>query len=612
MVRADINRHQSLTAAEALALAAVVLSPVFYGGASDTARYILVATLLCTWVVYPSCPTHVSGVVLPALLLSVFLVAQTVAGHGSSIGTSVETTLIGIALLGVLAMWSSRGGFGRGSVRICGAIVAACTGQALWGAVQARVAPGRVYGIAVAAGSPYGSFVNHNHFAGFVEMGMFVAAGLTLGLFWRRRTVTPAVLMSAAAALVMASAVVASGSRGGFLALTAGAIAFVGLVGFAVRSQWARRIAFIALGFSLLLAVLAVPTSTRTRLVRVVSAAPDASGQYRLDLAEATIRTFLSAPVLGVGFGSFADAVTAFKRDHGDVRTTHAENDVLEYLTEGGIIGMGLLLWLCYAVLSRALTRLKTTRDPTTKGIVVGGLSALFAIAVHSFLDFNMHIPSNALLAATLAGLVSAGSPTESQAEAAARPGRRWLPGLVRAVFLFLACAAAWRAWGAFELRAAEELGRTREGVARLDGVVRRHSYLAEAYRLRGLALRALALGEQYRSQHRLKRSRRDFEAALSLRPQWSVAWADLGWTELLLGDLALGEQSLARAVELDPTHLGIGIGRAEYYAALGRPVEAVDELVRLRERNPSWRPRAALAIGRRLVSDADVLTRLQ
>jgi cytochrome c-type biogenesis protein CcmH/NrfG len=179
--------------------------------------------------------------------------------------------------------------------------------------------------------------------------------------------------------------------------------------------------------------------------------------------------------------------------------------------------------------------------------------------------DFNLRLPANALVFATLLGL--AGSSREERA--AVLPGRL-APATAAVVLASLAAASSWRAVGARDLGRAVEHARGDRRLAALDSVVERHPYLTEAWRLRGVAWRdrgwaradATALGW----------AEADLARALDLRPQWGEAWADLAWTRFANGDAAGAREAFARAERFDPTHAGIGRSRADFVARTAGP----------------------------------------
>ena len=143
-------------------------------------------------------------------------------------------------------------------------------------------------------------------------------------------------------------------------------------------------------------------------------------------MAHDTLRLWTAHPTLGAGLGAYGDAFPAFKSAHGEVRTTHAEDDALELLAESGLAGVVIVVWLA-ALAARGLAdRLRHGRDPFRKSIAVGAAGAVAALAVHSLFDFNLRLPANALVFASLLGLAAA------PREPARRIGGRALPAVAR------------------------------------------------------------------------------------------------------------------------------------------------------------------------------------
>ena len=98
----------------------------------------------------------------------------------------------------------------------------------------------------------------------------------------------------------------------------------------------------------------------------------------------------------------------------------HAHNDYIELLVEMGALG-GLLAFLFLLLLFRnALRSRADPRLPKAAAIRVGALVACSGLLLHSLVDFNLHIPSNALLF-----LLCACTATAGEHEAAVIPLRR-------------------------------------------------------------------------------------------------------------------------------------------------------------------------------------------
>ena len=553
-------------AAEAVLLLALLLAPWPYGAAADPARYALAALVLLGAALWATSRATVGDglplLAVPAAGLPALGLFQIAVGASAVPVWTAEAALLLAAMLAALVFWSERGRDRAAAGRLAGAVLAVCGAEAVFGAVQWSQAPNRIYGQATPiVTTPFGSYVNHNHFAGLIEMGIVLAAAMALGRARLRGGPTPGAVGLGALSLGLAAVHLASRSRGGLIALAAGLMAAGTLWLLAAsRREGARlRVWPLALGGAIVIAfgLAVVPAGTRAHLAALFHG-HDASGDYRLDTARDTLRLAATHPLLGAGLGAYADAFPPFKRAHGDVRTTHAESDVLELLAEGGLAGLALVAWLA-VLLGRGLAeRLRHGRNPYRKAIAVGAAGAVAALGVHSLFDFNLRLPANALVFASLLGLAG------SHREVPRRIGSRALPAAAALILALLSGAAAWRASGSIGLDRALRDPDPQMRVAALDSVLARHPYLAEGYRARGLAWRELALGRHGFAPARLEWAERDLGRAVGLRPSWGEAWADLAWTQHLRGDVASARAAMDRAARLDPTHPHIARARAE------------------------------------------------
>jgi len=565
-------RPQLEAAAEAVLLLAIVLAPWPYGAASDPARYGLAALVLFAVALFAAARALAGEglplLALPAAALPALGLLQMAVGASAAPAWTAEAGLVLGAMMAALVFWSERARDRGAAVRLAGAVIVVCAAEAVFGAVQWSLAPDRIYGQTTPiVTTPFGSYVNHNHFAGLLEMGIVLAATMALGRARLRGSATPGVVGLAGLAFGLVAVHVASRSRGGLIALAAGLLVAGGLWARAAspRGGARLRVAPLVIGVLIVLAfgLAVVPDDTRAHLATIFRGRPDASGDYRLDVARDTLRLWTARPVLGAGLGAYADAFPAFKRAHGEVRTTHAEDDALEFVAETGLAGVAIAAWLVALIVRGLALRLRHGRDPFRKSIAVGAAGAVAALAVHSLFDFNLRLPANALVFASLLGLAA------SPREPSRRVGGRVLPAVVALGLISLGVASAWRAAGAVAFERSLRDRDPQMQLAALDPVLDRHPYLAEAYRARALAWRDLAIGHLDFAAPRLDRAERDLTSALRLRPSWGEAWADLGWTRWMRGDLPGARAAMDRAVSLDRTHPHIARARAQLLARL-------------------------------------------
>jgi O-antigen ligase len=337
------------------------------------------------------------------------------------------------------------------------------------------------------------------------------------------------------------------------------------------------------------------------------SSQADASAGYRVEAARATLRLLAAHPLAGAGLGSFPDAVTVWKRVHGEVRLTHAESDALEFAAETGLVGL-LLLGALAAAWWRALRdRLRRGRDAYRRDVALAAACAAGALLVHSLFDFGLRLPALALVCASLLGLAAA-PPRDAPSLARRRLARFG----TAAALMALALASAWRAAGAHRLEAARRVADPSLRAASLGALVAAHPYLPEAWRERALALGGLASSAGALHPARAERAEADMARAIALRPSWAEAWADAAWLRHARGDADASRAALERARALDPTHLPMGLQNADLLFRLDGAEAAVLELVRIRRANPGWSVEEATQRAERYTSDPVLLARLQ
>ncbi|WYD82347.1 MAG: O-antigen ligase family protein [Candidatus Electrothrix gigas] len=111
-------------------------------------------------------------------------------------------------------------------------------------------------------------------------------------------------------------------------------------------------------------------------------------------------------PLLGWGLGCFPVAFPAFQPDSlCRWFINHAHNDYLELTAETGIIGLFAALLVVSVLFISCMRKLKHTKRRELRMIGIGALAGCFSLLVHSVMDFNFHIPFNAMLFAVLKGV---------------------------------------------------------------------------------------------------------------------------------------------------------------------------------------------------------------
>ena len=152
-------------------------------------------------------------------------------------------------------------------------------------------------------GAPFGPYVNHNHYAGLMEMLLPIAGAYVLALHGHH----PLRWLGAFAILVAFASVELSGSRGGVISLLI-EMAIFGLAFGRSRLFGNRRVAAISavaavsVGAILILMMIAPPEILERYQTLITS--PDLTMGMRTQMAKDTLHIFRDHPLIGAGLGS--------------------------------------------------------------------------------------------------------------------------------------------------------------------------------------------------------------------------------------------------------------------------------------------------------------------
>lgn len=270
--------------------------------------------------------------------------------------------------------------------------------------------------------SPYpgrasGTYINPDHFAGFLELVLPLPLAFLMAA---RIGVTARVLLGYAVLVIMAGLAVTF-SRGGWIAAGAGILV---LLSFLICHRNHRLRALLVLVF--LLAggtyfTVHILSNSITYMRRVSK--PDESGPSVLDMSSrletwsGALQMWKDHPWYGVGPGHFDYRFRQYRPEPLQVRPEHAHNDYLELLADWGVAG-GVLVLAGIGIFVWGLVRSwrHVRREENTFGtgmstryaFYLGAVSGLSALAVHSVVDFNLHILANAMVGVVVMALVAA------------------------------------------------------------------------------------------------------------------------------------------------------------------------------------------------------------
>jgi O-antigen ligase len=263
-------------------------------------------------------------------------------------------------------------------------------------------------------GIPFGPYVNRNHFAGFAELILPLAlVPLVLGRVRRERW--PVVGLFA---VLPIGALFLSASRGGIVSFGA-ELSVLALVMIQRRDVGKQLFAggAVLLGALLLVSWLGVgQILQRLSSVQLL----EVSSGKRASMRRDTWRIFLDHPFVGTGLGTLQLVYPPYESLYDGKIVNHTHNDYLEVLAETGLLGGICCAWFLGVLLVQSLERLRQFNNSFSGALQLSGLVACSGFLVHSLVDFNLHIPANALLFFLMAHLATAeiqqtGQPTTSR-----------------------------------------------------------------------------------------------------------------------------------------------------------------------------------------------------
>jgi O-antigen ligase len=239
----------------------------------------------------------------------------------------------------------------------------------------------------------YGSYVNHNHYAGLMELLVPIPLVLSLSHLAHEK----ARIAAGIAAAVMAGTIFLSGSRGGMMAIF---VELIVVAVFLLRQKKRIRIAVGVGAFAVVLVSLLVWLGGKELTTRVTSISKETrteiSGGMRLSIDRDTLQMFRQKPILGWGLGTFPVVYPQFRSFYTNFFVNEAHNDYLQLLAETGVVGFGIMIWFVVVLYGRVRRKIGNWTTNMSAAVTLACTLGCTGILVHSLVDFNLQIPANA------------------------------------------------------------------------------------------------------------------------------------------------------------------------------------------------------------------------
>ncbi len=290
--------------------------------------------------------------------------------------------------------------------------------EALYGLIQALVPTlGVLWVDYVQAymGDARGTFINRNHFAGFIEMVWPLALGFTMaqggwGLGYTLKKILASERLNRQALLalgivVLLLALLFSRSRAGIAGASIGFLTFIllarsGSKGIS-RYTWLMLVGIVGMLIVYSMVIGIGPVADRFFTLR--------GGDSRLYFWRDSLPIIKDHP-FGIGLRNYEKIFPVYNLSNlSDKLVDYAHNDYLQLLIEAGWIGFTAVLTGFLIFMGKSAYRIKHMnphKDPMRFFLAAGAFSGLVSLAFHSFFDFNLQIPANCVYFVTLMAIL--------------------------------------------------------------------------------------------------------------------------------------------------------------------------------------------------------------
>ncbi len=445
-------------------------------------------------------------------------------------------------------------------------------------------------------GRASGTFVNPNHFAGFLS----TVLGLLLARILLHRPAVKATfgtyagpkIVEGYATLVVLAGIVTSGSRGSWLAVTLTMLAFIIWAWF--PGAVSKTVVGILTGIVAiaLIVVLSVPL-VQNRIKATVSVPTekgskvDFSFNQRSMLWSSSLRIIGEHPLFGSGPGTWE----WFQAKHRDSRMqmdpVYAHSDLLQLTADYGLIGLGLIVFalVCYFRQVAHLSNFANFSDQ--RAFAVGSAFAVAAVLVHSLADFHFHIPANAVMIMLLIALAVAMERGEGSSRRVQMARTHQFS--VAAVLLIGVALAGWFGTRLYNSQHNLSIANDFKQHQLFDEALPKyqkslewdgHNYAAyrgigDIYLRMGQTMSGVDIGSAQKDF--AQRALEAYDKASELNRFDAETWAGKAYAHALAGDPVKAEEMFNQALAMDPNNSTLWLRIGVFYRAAGEDKKAIE-----------------------------------
>ena len=258
-----------------------------------------------------------------------------------------------------------------------------------------------------------GTFINRNYFAGYLLMVIPPAIGYifyresfneNISVDWYRRlsSLDGKTYFLVFGVILMILGLLFSASRMGIISLLLSFTVVALLFRNPEKRQRFAKIPILILGLAVLWGAWISLDAVISRFFAISEVF-----ERRWEIWANTLQIIKDFPLLGSGLGTFAQVFPAYRSFHVEGFVSHAENDLLQLVSEVGVLGVALLMVTILFLFWTAFSGIrKLSPEDPRRYIGIGGLVGILALIFHSMVERNIQVPANAFLFTFILALV--------------------------------------------------------------------------------------------------------------------------------------------------------------------------------------------------------------
>lgn len=436
----------------------------------------------------------------------------------------------------------------------------------------------------------FGPYVNHNHYAGLMEMIMPLVLSLYLIYkpsfidkslreqfigFFERESAYIYITFGFFTVIIILS-VFMSLSRAGIFSMCLSLIVFILLL----KSAGKKGNTGGSFVFFTLFATIAVWwygwNNIDERFGQTLTQI-EGGGLSRLNFWKDTIAIIKDFVLTGTGAGSFEQVYPLYKSFVSERLIGHAHNDYLELISDTGLIGFVLAAVFFIILIYNSFTALKKRKE---KFAVIGSCAAfscLFAIAIHSIADFNMQIPANGLIFFFVCSLFVSFSHTRfrKNLQPSFLKQSKKISSMVNIFIFTLIWLPVWTYCGGSAYARINSFNLPTKKITPASDFAELELYTEsakKAFKFNPLdAEFAAAVGDSFFFRNNLKKSIKMYERSLVLRPVSADILQKCGLALYYSGEKGNGEKLLKLGVDFNKNDISVYSRLAAFYFDSGK-----------------------------------------